>query len=259
MTFAKPKRQSDPAPRRQAVKIDVATGTRDKVVNHIEAGIDKQDERGRQERIGPSEIGDPCDFCLGAKLAGLQKPKELGWSSYGGSQVHEGLAKMFAPYPSMWLSEYRVTVGEIDGEEIDGKLDLFDVEDATLVDFKYPMNRTLDKVRFSGEVPPEYYVQPDLYGRGLKLAGWTVRHVAVFFLPRCTHITKPRELWSKGFWWAKKFDEDNAIRALERADRIARHIRLAGAEIVLPTLPRLEGCFDCKRWIIPFEMEEERE
>lgn len=249
--FAKPNRQSEPEPRRRAVRINVATDTRDSVTEWIADGIDKQDERGKQRLIGPSEIGTPCDFCLGAKLAGLEQRREFDWSPYGGTQVHKGLSKIFKPHASQWFADYRVTVGEIDGQEISGELDLFDVERNTVVDFKYPMDRTLDKVRFSGAVSPNYDVQADLYGVGLKREGWKVTNVAIFFLPRCTHITKPEQLWSRGFWYARKLDEKRAQAALARADRIARHIRLAGADVVLPTLERSPDCFDCKqnRWI----------
>lgn len=277
MAFAKPGRQppQEETPRRTAVKINVATDVRDRVTARIATGVDEQDVRSKQKLIGPSEVGNPCDFCLGVKLAGLKPEEKFNWSAWGGTQVHKGLSKMFGieaqaqmfgsevhgylkdglksvlqeKDTSRWLVDHRVTVGEIDGREISGELDLFDIEGNCVVDFKYPMDRTLDRVRFSGQSKPEYEVQADLYGRGLVREGWKVTHVAVYFLAgRSTHITEPRQLWSKGFWWAKEWDEGNAIRALERATGIAERIRLVGADFVLPTLEKRGGCFDCKRY-----------
>lgn len=250
MAFAKSGKQppQEEAPRRTAVKIHVATDTRDAIVHRIANGIEEQDERGKQQRIGPSEIGNPCDFCLGAKLAGLSRERGFAWLPYLGTRVHGGLEKMFKPYSSQWLAEHRVTVGEVDGQEIRGTLDLFDIERAVSVDYKLVGDRTLDRVRFSGEISPEYRVQGHLYGGGLVREGWKVKHIAVFFLPRNVSISSPRELWSRGFWYAEDYNPELAQEALERATGIAERIRLVGADFVLPTLEKREGCFDCKKF-----------
>ena len=249
MMFARPGRQqTEQETRRKAVKIEVATETRDAIINRIEAGVDEQDERGRQKLIGPSEIGTPCDFCLGAKLAGVEKKREFNWLAWLGTLVHAGLEKFFRPFKSQWLTEFKVTVGEIDGQEITGSLDLFDQDRSTVVDFKLKGDRPLDKARFSGEMDEEYRVQGHLYGHGLTKAGYKVRNIAVFYLPRNVWIKKPKELGSRGFWWAEEYDEGVATKALQRADRLARDIRELGADFVLPTLGKAEGCYDCPRW-----------
>lgn len=260
MAFVKPGRQSpEETSRRQAVKVDVATDVRDTITDRIAVGVEERGREGiqrfrdategkRRQLIGPSWLGRECEFCVGAKIAGLEQEKDFGWLAFIGNEVHDALSDMFAEEKSRWLTEHFVEVGEIDGHPVAGFLDLFAVEYSTVVDFKIVGDRKLEKVRFTGEIPPEYDVQADAYGLGLRRQGWKVTHVAVYFMPRSVWIKKPRELWSRGFWWAKEYDESNALQALERADRIARHIRLAGADAVLPTLERMEGCFDCKRW-----------
>jgi hypothetical protein len=178
----------------------------------------------------------------------LEQKKEFNWLGWLGTLVHAALDSFFRPLQELWMTEKKVTVGEIDGVEITGHLDLFDMEDNTSVDYKVVGDRKLDKVRFSGEPGLDYRVQGHLYGRGLSSLGHKVDYVAVFFLPRNIWIKKSKELATRGFWWAEKYDEQIAIDALERADKLAQHIRMLGADFVLPTLDKMDGCFDCDRW-----------
>lgn len=208
--------------------------------------------RSLQTKIGPSEIGTPCDRCLGHKLAGTaQLPGPVPWLAAIGTAVHawldsvfidDALAKSARGEEPRWISEARVNVGEIDGEPIEGTCDLFDVETETTVDWKIVGATTLKSARSIGP-SPVYRVQAHLYGRGWTRArGRAVRHVAICYLPRNAATL------DHGHWWTEPYDEQIALDALARADALAKAIRISGPDRVLPKLQRLDGCLDCARY-----------
>ena len=98
----------------------------------IEHAITNQ-PRSLQERIGPSELGTPCDHCLAAKLAGWQQTENgVPWLPYVGTAMHAQLEELFITCENertggnhtasrRWLCEQPVMVGHIGGEEIWGR------------------------------------------------------------------------------------------------------------------------------------------
>ncbi|WP_434080384.1 hypothetical protein [Sanguibacter sp. Z1732] len=59
----------------------------------IEHAITHQ-PRSLQERIGPSEIGNPCDHCLAAKLAGWKQTEDgVPWLPFLGTAAHTAPSK----------------------------------------------------------------------------------------------------------------------------------------------------------------------
>ena len=96
----------------------------------VEASIVGQ-PRSQQRRIGPSEMGVPCDRRIGYRLAGVDPVNDRGaaWKPYVGTAVHEQMANIFAKAElerfqadnntsPRWLVEERVSVGEIGETEI---------------------------------------------------------------------------------------------------------------------------------------------
>src|SRR5690625_253814 len=222
--------------------------TRDAVRRIVEAAIENQ-PRSQQQTIGPSEIGIPCDRCLGHKLAGTPQHRDVAWLPYIGTAVHalfeqvfmaESLAADAAGRMSRWCPETKLHVGAIGGEPIRGSCDLSAVEAGVVVDFKIVGKTTLTTARIG---PSEQYrVQAHLYGRGWQLYGHQVNDVAIWYLPRNATTL------DAGIWWSEPYDETVATAALTRADALARGIRLAGADVVLPQLARTPGCWDCPRF-----------
>lgn len=207
------------------------------------------DPRSLQKEIGPSEVGDPCDYCLGARLAGLeQKRNGDGWFTYIGKVVHDDLdANVLPKHPERWATAERLWVGDIDGRRIEGTTDARWIKDPlTVVDFKIVGRRTLEQVMFDA-MKEVYEYQVDIYGRGFELAGNPPEHVAVAFLPREDRHVR------RGYWYSKPYDPAAALRALQRAELIAMQVRMFGVLAVLPTLTKLDGCYDCARWILPDE------
>lgn len=186
--------------------------------------------RSRQTRIGPSELGTPCDRQLALKLAeypAVNPDASSSWPAIVGTAVHERIADAVAAVeanrdpstPPRWHVEERVVVGEVDGTPITGSCDLFDGYTGTVLDWKVVHSST---ARSKADNPGEQYrVQAHLYGRGFAQRGFPVQHVAVAFLGRdggTPHV------------WTEPYDEKVATDALDRATQLARSNALIGVE-----------------------------
>lgn len=227
---------------------------RDDVLGIIEAAMLNQ-PRSLQKRIGPSEIGNPCDRCLAHKLGGTQESSEVAWLPYIGTAVHEALEGVFLRHeltranlamPPRFLVENRVTVGQIGDIDITGSTDLFDVHTGTVIDWKIVGTTTLKSVRAHG-AKPQYRKQAHLYGKGWEDAGYTVKSVLVWFMPRNAISLR------QGRTWQEPYDRTVAEAALEHANNLNTAIATFGLEHVLASLPGHitddgEDSFSCRRF-----------
>jgi hypothetical protein len=242
VTFDKPSPVGETV-RQVYVPCEVATDTRDAVLGTIEDDI-ANDPRTMQTAIGPSAVGDPCDWCLGHRLAEIRQTREAAtaWLPWVGKSVHKGLESIFRRAGPPWMPEARgLRVGDIDGEPVLGTSDLMRLLHGDVVDFKLVGDKALTAVRQGGPIPV-YRTQGHLYGRGWSLLGFEVKHVAILYLPR------NRQTLGSSVWWAEEYDEQVALDALARADELAKRLRTLGPESVLPTLAKMPGCYDCRRW-----------
>ena len=180
--------------------------------------------RSLQVKIGPSEIGTECDHCLAAKLAGwAQSERGEAWLPTIGTAVHSWIEQAFRGHPDgpngsrRFLTETRVAVGEIDGEEITGSTDLADVVAGWTWDWKIVGPTTLK----SAKVRPsrQYVVQQMLYARGWNRLGVKITHVGIAYLPRNAMSL------NAGVWWSAPYDPEIAEAALERATNMARNLK----------------------------------
>ncbi|MBO9556743.1 hypothetical protein [Cellulomonas sp.] len=214
--------------------------------------------RSLQKRIGPSEIGTPCDHCLAAKLAGWARTDDgVPWLPYIGTCVHDGLSQIVMAHEGdrnaahttglRWLSEHRVTVGRIGGTAITGSCDLFDTVTGTVIDFKVVGVTTLRTAKRSGP-SPVYRTQVNLYGLGFVNAGQQVDHVAIAYLPRNAVSL------DDAVWWTAPFDPALAHQALTRANRLHANLTAlsalgeAAVRAWISSLPRHPDCHDCGRY-----------
>lgn len=221
-------------------------------------------ERSQQVRIGPSEIGTPCNRALLMKIAEIPEPGKdrISWKPTVGTALHAQQEAWFARDKANgggigWEIEERVTVGTIGQKTITGSTDLFIPETATVTDWKFLGPKRLDEVRGAGKPKDLYKVQAHLYGRGWAAEGYDVRQVMIVFLPREGEIgdtwTEPEE--TAAGWWmstnrdgvslAQDYDEQVAIDALARADGMAKSLALFGLDALLAT-PAFARCKD--RW-----------
>ena len=203
--------------------------------------------RSRQTRIGPSELGVPCDRRLGYHLGGVAKTRvdDAAWKPYVGTAIHEALGNVMAAEEiSRFTSdpdatprfhvEERVHVGDVNGVQITGSCDLFDGHYGTVYDWK---TTTFNQIRenYRPHGPGEQYRrQAHLYGRGWQNAGHDVKSVVIIFLVRDGNFDQ-RHVWSE------PYDEQVAIDALERASAIALSLQHLGAEFIIPTLDIAES------------------
>jgi hypothetical protein len=212
--------------------------------------------RSLQTRIGPSELGHPCDRRLSYKLDNapeVNTGRGLAWKPTIGTAMHtwseETLARHLVKddntgkFGPRFLLEQRVSVGEVDGVDITGNTDVYDRLTATAGDYKYVGGTKLRGYKAGGP-SPEYRVQGHLYGRGLERLGYPVKSVAIWFLPR-------DQEFKQNYMWSEPYDEQVALAALSRADRIAKLTNAAGTSALplLKTSPDV-NCTYCP-WFKP--------
>lgn len=220
------------------------------LVGVIETSISAH-PRSQQKRIGPSEIGNPCDRCLAHKLAGTQPTEQKpSWKPALGTAIHAQLEHWFSntdgELAGHFECERKVMVGQIAGEDITGSCDLWMPAVGLVNDWKLVGPKQL--TRYKNHNPPEQYrVQAHLYARGFALTGEHPQQVAITFLPRDGEL-------SLAHFWTEAYSEQVALDALERATRLANNIealRTVSENATLTwmnALPRAEGCYSCRRY-----------
>lgn len=174
-----------------------------------------QAPRSQQVRIGPSEIGHPCDRHLAYKLAGM-KPINTGsdpWPATVGTAVHAWLERSFTAYtdehwlPKPWQTETTLVIDDW----IEGHADLY--RDGVVIDWKTAGPDVMRKVRKEGP-PINYIIQAQVYGLGFARRGMKVERVCLVFLPRSG--------WLKDmFVWSTPYSQELAEAALARVLTIA--------------------------------------
>lgn len=179
--------------------------------------LDASRPRSQQKRIGPSELGTPCQRQLAMKLADVPRQPQPGvpWAPMQGTAVHGLMEEALRLHNQQlgrdrWVIEERLHMDD----EISGSGDAFDVDTGTVVDWKFVGTTALRDVKRKTIpndqlVKPEYRVQAHLYGLGHERAGRAVRWVRLVFLARSHDYGDSAE-------WTEPYDPDIAIRALIR-------------------------------------------
>lgn len=213
----------------------------------IERAIGNQ-PRSQQIRIGPSEIGNPCDRCLILKLGGAPEARDdVAWLPFVGTSVHEQLELIFAQANTdlpflRYLIESQVSVGTIGGVDITGHADLYDLWTGEITDWKVVGATTLRAAKGNGPTPT-YRTQAHLYGYGFTRRGLHVNRVRIAYLPR----NEPT--LTNAFVWCEDYDETVALQAIQRADMFAAAITAYGLDTVLAAAPEHTGDeYSCARY-----------
>ena len=181
---------------------------------------DRARPRAQQTRIGPSQVGHPCDRYLGHTIAGTDRnaPTRLPLAAWQGTAMHAAMADLLDGHPE-WDTELAVTLpntGHLtdDGHNITGTLDAYHRPSRTIVDWKYAGDSGVKAARING--PADVYrVQVHLYAYALTTAGTPVEHVAVGYIPRSG------DPWLVHVWTEPYDPALVAAPALARLDRIA--------------------------------------
>ena len=202
-------------------------------------------ERSLQTTIGPSSLGAECDRCLITELAGLKEPETVApWLPTIGNAIHDWaeyqiLKHLMTTGSDRYITEGRVTVGTVGGQEISGSSDLFDTWTGTVVYYKLVGTTSLNQTRRHGP-KLTYQRQAHIYGKGWQDKGFDVRSVAVWFLPRNGFTI------DAGHLWQEPYDRAIAEQAIARADMFAQAINAFGADTVLASAgPHTSTEFSC--------------
>lgn len=185
--------------------------------------------RSRQRRIGPSEVGNPCERALAYKS--MDWPKAPGadrepWASVQGTAIHTWMAELFEardPKGERYLVERRVTVhqGYTEDATIAGSADLYDRLTGTVYDWKAVSPTSLAKYQRHGP-GDQYRIQANLYGLGMENAGETPRRVAIVFLPRQYRL--------EPYVWVDEYRRDVALAAVARLQKVREQLLAADPE-----------------------------
>ncbi|MFF9129154.1 hypothetical protein [Streptomyces sp. NPDC014806] len=178
--------------------------------------------RSLQKRLGPSEVGDPCERRLSYK--------ELDWpqarddqdpaASIIGTGFHTWMEEAFTRRQTAmpdgrprYKVEERVTVYDhpVEATAVVGSSDLYDRATGTVWDWKLVGVSSLDEYRRKGP-GPQYRTQAHLYGLGQENAGETPRRVAICFVGRYHEL--------RVHVWTEPYNRQVAEEGLARLARI---------------------------------------
>ena len=224
--------------------------------------LSKPTKRGKQKRIGPSEVGILCERCLAEKMLGIHKePETVTLPPIIGTAVHAYLEQLMDNDIGV-LKEVPVVVGNIDGYgEIKGTMDYFDIKNnhaldykvvgkKKLADYKRALKVTKKGVVFDNDSPvvstlKQYWIQLSLYSRGMELLGHDVKQMSLLMIPRDDTTTDVRLAIEEIVF---PYDREVALKALERASQIYKWAQEHRDS--LDDLVSDPNCYYCKytRW-----------
>lgn len=209
------------------------------MVRHADGNAD----RTQQRHLGPSEVGDPCTYCLASKILGVYARDDFydPWPAIIGTSVHHWLERAAErdnrDNDTAWCAETKVFPDD-DLLPKGGKADLYEDTTRTVIDHKVVGQAMLKKYKANGP-GITYRRQGHIYGLGFVVAGLPVEHVAIAFWHRGGRMTDLHV-------WSEPYDEAYAREALDRYKTLRDLCSTLGAAI-LPSLPSDPSCFNCAR------------
>jgi hypothetical protein len=205
--------------------------------------------RSQQVHLGPSELGANCDRQVVGKLAGAHRTNNVSdpWPSIVGTAVHAWLAQAFNDDNARdkvlrWLTETRVTPHPL----YPGSADLYDAQEAAVVDHKVLGATSLNKVKSPAGPSRRYRVQLLLYGAGFRALGLPVKRVVLAAYPRTAATLDGMYVWDH---ICQPEDED-VVREVLRRTEVRQWL---GTEVQegkmtlnqVPATPDDDECFFC--------------
>ena len=221
-------------------------------MREVLTNLDAARPRSRQTRLGPSELGTPCQRQIAMKLAGLPRQpedKRPPWAPMQGTAMHTLMEEALHFHNQQlgrqrWVIEETLTIhpGTPDTPPITGHGDAFDTDYDEVVDWKYTGVTALREVKrktIPNEqlVKPDYRTQAHLYGLGHERAGRTVRWVRLVFLARSHDYADSAE-------WTERYDPDIAYAAIARyygTFDLLKALDVANNPALWPAVPATPG------------------
>lgn len=219
---------------------------RDELLGYIQRRMDAH-PRGKQQLLGPSEIGG-CPRGIAWKLSkGAADGKPSGWASAKGVIVHDWLDKeVFADEAPRFRSN--LALPQVVPWVAGGTLDLHDSgRGGVVVDFKAPGDPSMTKAR-RGRPPAGYWVQVNAYGVGAVKLGLPVTRVALLYLPMCGDSLHGLDKGAVLLTWP--FDPQVAVDAYKAIERTRNMLAVAPLDRVMESLPTADDfCHSRNCWI----------
>jgi hypothetical protein len=165
--------------------------------------------RSVQKSLGPSELGEPCDRQVVAKMAGVARDRNVNhvsdpWASVMGTAGHAWVEGMYnwdnvrraeQGQEYRWIPETRVTP-DPGPDPHPGTADLYDIPNSSLVDHKFLGDTSRQKLITHGP-KRVYYVQLLLYRRGYQNLGFPVSRIVLVAWPRTRSSLDELYVWEK--------------------------------------------------------------
>lgn len=205
-------------------------------------------ERDKQRLIGPSEIGNPCDYCVANRLIHTPKKQSRYWlAAKIGTSIHRELEYEEAKHievPENYrfmaledaLIETPIILGTIDGYgTVKAKPDLVLTKSNHVIDHKTSTKAKVSKYKLDG-VPMQYVYQQQLYAWGLNNSGVPVERISLSFVNRDGQTDD--DIWIHSF----DYDEALALKAWSRLESIWTWLQDGGDVETLESHP---DCYYC--------------
>lgn len=210
------------------------------VLNHPTA-------RDKQYKIGASQIGNPCMFCVARTLQGKKQRHSPFWlGARVGTAVHqameEGVGDQIDNPESGFevfrdaICEKKITLGEIPGYgTITSKPDLVIPHEHHLIDYKTTKKDKVKHYQLEG-VPEQYVAQQSLYAWGLGKSGIEIEKISLVFIAR--DGSGDRDIWINSW----QYDESVAKYYWYRLESLWKWLQDGGDVNELASDP---NCFYC--------------
>lgn len=212
-------------------------------------------KRDGQRIIGPSSIGNPCDYCLAMSLVGTPSGSSPWWMGARiGTAIHTLMETEIAKHQNTPMEpkfealrnaavEESLFIARIeDYGDVYGKSDLA-LTSRNLIDWKTSTKEKIKKLKLDG-VPQQYRVQQSLYALGWnQIEPGVIERWSLVFIAR--DGSGDNDVWV----YSEDYDEQVAVDALFRLQAAWDYL-YAGGDI--EAVRSHEDCFVCqnllRRW-----------
>lgn len=225
----------------------------ERILTSIKQIMSAPSDRDLQGRIGPSDLGDPCNYCLGSKMAGVKPQRKFSMYPWLGTAIHTLIEHLthrlrFKLIPGHNELAYKIfghptAVAELHIENavyIPGygwcpaHLDFILPEEKCLVDWKSSSKKKVKVYQLRG-VPTENTGQTLIYIHAARNNGYDVEAAVLVYIPRDTADLD--DLWA----YEVMYDEAEVQSIIDRAAAIWLWVE-AGRWQELDKDP---GCYNC--------------
>lgn len=192
-------------------------------------------KRDQQVTVGPSDLSDPCNFCLGRKMAGEAELRSFSMPLFLGSAIHKITEWLVSP--GMMAEMDRTTLAyEVFGADtvstelsirkaifIEGygwcpaHVDLVLPDELALVDWKSTQMKYLRLYKVKG--PPTAHIgQVMLYLHALRTNGYNVEKAVLVYVPK--DAGSLYDIWA----YELEYDAEAVAKIKQRAEAIMQWV-----------------------------------